>query len=80
MAQIHTSVTLLTSRDLAWSSGLLTCQHASQISAVTHFVRRDVCVERSSDVTSCFQNCLLKKCTNEPFYMTSSHQIIEISI
>jgi len=29
MAQIHTSVILLTSRDL-------TCQHASQISAVAH--------------------------------------------
>jgi len=36
MAQIHTSVTLLTSRDLAWSSGRFTCQHASQISAVAH--------------------------------------------
>jgi len=36
MAQIHTSVTLLTLRDLAWSSGRLTCQHASQISAVAH--------------------------------------------
>ena len=36
MVQIHTSVTLLTSRDLAWSSGRLTCQHASQISAVAH--------------------------------------------
>ena len=36
MAQIHTSVTLLTSRDLAWGSGRLTCQHASQISAVAH--------------------------------------------
>jgi hypothetical protein len=34
MAQIHTSVALLTSRDLALSSGRLTCQHASQISAV----------------------------------------------
>jgi len=34
MAQIHASVSLLTSRDLAWSSGRLTCQHASQISAV----------------------------------------------
>jgi hypothetical protein len=34
MAQIHTSLTLLTSRDLACSSGRLTCQHASQISAV----------------------------------------------
>jgi hypothetical protein len=36
MAQIHTSVTLLTSHDLAWNSGRLTCQHASQISAVAH--------------------------------------------
>ena len=36
MAQIHTSVTLLTSRDLAWSSGRLTWQHASQISTVAH--------------------------------------------
>ena len=34
MVQIHTSVTLLTSRDLACSSGWLTCQHASQIPAV----------------------------------------------
>ena len=36
MAQIHTSVTLLTARDLAWSSGRLTSQHASQIPAVAH--------------------------------------------
>jgi hypothetical protein len=36
IAQIHTSVTLLTSRDLAWSSGRLTCQDASQIPAVAH--------------------------------------------
>jgi hypothetical protein len=28
--------TLLTSRDLTWSSGRLTCQHASQISVVAH--------------------------------------------
>jgi hypothetical protein len=34
MAHIHTSVTLLTSRDLAWNSGRLACQHDSQISAV----------------------------------------------
>jgi len=48
----------------------------------THFVRRDVRVERSSDVTSCFHKWrkrLLKKCANGPFYMTLSHQIIEIS-
>jgi hypothetical protein len=36
MAQIHASVTLLTSRDLTWSSGRLTCQHASHISVVAH--------------------------------------------
>jgi hypothetical protein len=36
MAQIHTSVTLLTSRDLTWSSGRLTCQQASHISVVAH--------------------------------------------
>jgi hypothetical protein len=28
--------TLLTSCDLTWSSGRLTCQHASQISGVAH--------------------------------------------
>jgi hypothetical protein len=36
MVQIHTSATLLRSRYLAWGSGWLTCQHASQISAVAH--------------------------------------------
>jgi len=36
MAQIDSSVSLLTSHDLAWNSGRLTCQHASQISAVAH--------------------------------------------
>jgi len=49
----------------------------------THFLRRDVRVKLSSDVTSCLQKrmkCLLKKCANGPFYMTPSHQIIEISI
>jgi hypothetical protein len=49
----------------------------------THFVRRDMRVERSSDVTSCFQKwrqCLLKKCANGPFYITPSHQVTEISI
>jgi hypothetical protein len=40
MTQIHTSVTLLTSRDLTWSSGRLTRQHASHICCRTHFVRR----------------------------------------
>ena len=36
MAQIHTSVTLITSRDLTLSSGRLTRQHASHISVVAH--------------------------------------------
>ena len=36
VTQIHTSVTLLTSRDLTWSSGRLTRQHASHISVVAH--------------------------------------------
>ena len=31
MAQIHTSVTLLTSRDVTWNRGRFTCQHASEI-------------------------------------------------
>jgi len=84
MVQIHTSVTLLTSRDLAWSSGRLTCQHASQISAVAH-ISWDV-----TYVSSAFQtlpvvsrngeNAYWKKCANKPFYVTPSHQIIEISI
>ena len=36
IAHIHTSVTLLTSRVLAWSPGRLMCQHASHVSAVAH--------------------------------------------
>jgi hypothetical protein len=32
----HTSVTLLNSHDLTWSSGWFTCQHAPQISVVAH--------------------------------------------
>ena len=36
MVQIYTSVTLLTSRVLAWSPGRLMCQHASHVSAVAH--------------------------------------------
>jgi hypothetical protein len=41
----------------------------------THFVRRDVRVERSSDVTGCSQKWrknLLKKRANGPFYDTKS--------
>ena len=36
MTRSHSSVTLLTSRDLTWSSGRLTRQHASHISVVAH--------------------------------------------
>ena len=35
MAQIHAFVTLLTSRDLTWSSGQHTCQHVSETRAGT---------------------------------------------
>jgi hypothetical protein len=38
MAQIHTSVTLLASRDLTWSSRRLSCQHTSHISVVSHIL------------------------------------------
>ena len=41
MAQIHTSVTLLASHDLTWSSGRYTCQHASERRAGT-------CADQSS--------------------------------
>jgi len=68
MAQIHTSVTLLMSRDLMWNSGQLTRQHTSHFCCRTHFVRRDLRVECSSDVViSCLQKwrkCSLKKCAN----------------
>jgi len=47
MALIDTSVTVLISRDLTWSSGRLTRQHASHIAVVAHFVRRDQRVECS---------------------------------
>jgi hypothetical protein len=43
--------TLLTSRDLTWSSGRLTCQHASQISVVAH-ISWDV-----TYVSSALQRC-----------------------
>ena len=81
---LHTSVTVLTSRDLAWSPGRLTCQHASQISAVAH-ISWDVTYVSSAlqtlpVVSQKWRKCLLKKCANGPLYMTPSHQIIEISI
>jgi len=38
MVQIHTSVTLLTSRDLTWSSGRHTCQHASRSTPSTFYI------------------------------------------
>jgi hypothetical protein len=51
MAQIHTAATLLTLRDLAWSSGWPTCQHASQISAAAHISWDMTYVHISWDVT-----------------------------
>jgi hypothetical protein len=69
MAQFHTAVTLLTSRDL-------TCQHASHISVVAHISRDVTYVSRADIVTSCFQKlrkCLLKKVRQRTFlYDTKS--------
>jgi hypothetical protein len=72
---------------VSWSRVELWSAHVpaslSNFCCRTHFVRRDVRVVRSSDVTSCIQKwrkCLLKKCANGPFYMILSYQIIEISI
>jgi len=66
IAQIHTSVTR--------SHVQLCSAHAP--ARLSHFVRRDLRVECSSDIfTSCFQKwtkCLLKKCANGPFYDTKS--------
>ena len=77
-------VTLLTSRDLTWSSGRFTCQHVSHICCCTHFVRREVREVCSSGiVTSCFQKlreCLLKKCSNGPLSMTPTNPNIQINI
>ena len=60
---------------VTWSRVELWSTHVparlSNFCCCTHFVRHDVRVERSSDVTSCFQKykkCLLKKCANAPFY------------
>ena len=50
MAQIHTSVTLLTSSDLTWSSGRLTLQHASHStrwSRLTKCVLQQKCERRA---------------------------------
>ena len=77
MVQIHTSVTLLTKRDLAWSSGRLTCQHASQISAVAH-ISWDVTYVSSAlqtlpVVSRNGGNAYQKKCANGLFlYDTKS--------
>jgi hypothetical protein len=84
MAQIHASVTLLMSRDLAWNSGQLKCQHASQISVVAH-ISWDVTYVSSAlqtlpVVSRNGGNAYWKKCANGHFYMTLSHQIIEISM
>jgi len=83
MVQIHTSVTLLTSRDLAWRSGRLTCQHASQISAVAH-ISWDVTYVSSAlqtlPVVSRNGGNAYWKSASTDLFMTPSHQIIEISI
>jgi hypothetical protein len=72
---------------VTWSRVQLWSAHVparlSNFCCRTHFVRRDVRVERSSDVTSCFQKwrkCSLKKGANGPFDITPSHHIMEISI
>jgi len=52
MAQIHTSITLLTSRDLTWSFGRHTCQHASHVCRPDlHVSSRDV--SRVTEVLIC---------------------------
>jgi len=58
MRQIHTSVTLLTSRDLTCSSGRLTCQHASHVSVLAH-ISWDV-----TYVSSALQSFLSVVCRN----------------
>jgi len=77
MAQIDTSVTMLTSRDLAWSSGRLTCQHDSQISAVAHISWDVTYVSSALQTLPVFlqkwRKFLLKKCSNGLFHMTPSH-------
>jgi len=83
MVQIHISVAPLTSRDLAWSSGRLTCQHASQISAVAHISWGVTYVSsalQTLPVVSRNGGNAYWKSVNWPFYMTPNHQIIEISI
>ena len=83
MAQIHTSVTLLTSRNLAWSSSRLKCQaHLSHFCCRTHFVRRDVRVEHSSDVVTSFfpemEEILIEKVCQQNFlYATKSLDYID---
>ena len=84
MAQIHTSVALLASRDLAWRSGRFTCQHPSQISAVAHVLWNVTYVSSALRTLPVVPitggNAYWKSAPTDPFYMTPSHQIIEISI
>ena len=57
MAQIHTSVTLLTSRDLTWSSGRLKRQHASHISVVAHISWGVTKVSSALHMSRCTVTC-----------------------
>jgi hypothetical protein len=68
---------------VTWSRVELWSAHVparvSNLCCRTHFVRRDVRIERSSVVTSCFQKwwkCLLKKCANETFDMDMSYAMM----
>jgi hypothetical protein len=76
--------TLLTSRDLTWRSGRLTCQRASQISVVAHISWNVTYV--SSALQHCYQSfpemeeMLIEKVRQQNVLYDKSHQIIEISI
>jgi hypothetical protein len=77
--------TLLMSRDLAWSSGRLMCQHASQIAVVAH-ISWDVTYTCRVLFGHCYQlfpemeEMLTEYCANGPFYMTPSNKIVELNI
>jgi hypothetical protein len=68
------SVYVTWSRVELWSAHVPAC--LSNFCCRTHFVRRDARVERSSDLTTCFQEwrkCLLNKCVERTFlYDTKS--------
>ena len=74
MAQIHITLTLLTSCDLTFSSGRLTCQHTPHISVVTH-ISWDVTYVSSALLTLSVVcrnggNAYWKKFANGPVFMT----------